>query len=125
MTDKVVIAIDIGSSSVRCSAYQNFTIIMSSSRNLSSVEAISGKIRLQAGNSASSLLSLVEECVDETLAMLHRMSDDFEVVALGFTSFVMNLIGIDADGNLLGPKATMSYACSSDAVAKEVDSLKR
>lgn len=125
MTEKVVIAIDIGSSSIRCSAYINSVIITSSSRNSSSVEAISGKIQIHSANSEKTLFDLVEDCVDETLMELLSRNDNIKVVAVGFASFVMNLLGIDANGNIVEPQATMSYACCSDEVAKEVDSLKR
>ena len=90
------------------------------------MEAISGKINIHSTNdSERTLLDLVEECVDETLTKLQHAHDSIEVVAVGITSFVMNLVGIDAHGNIVGPQATMSYACSSDAVANEVDFLKR
>lgn len=119
MVENIAIAIDIGSSSVRCSAYQNSSIIVSSSRTSSSTESKSGKINLE-------VLDWVEECVDETLQKLQQgRMDGVKVVAVGFASFAMNLVGIDIDGNIVGPEATTSYACSSDAVAEEVDSLKR
>lgn len=125
MAEKVVLAIDIGSSSIRCSAFINSNIVAASNRNTSSVEAISGKIFVLSPNSGKTLFDLVEDCVDETLAQLQCRNDNIQVVAVGFASFVMNLIGIDVDGNIVGTQATISYACSSDEVANEVDSLKR
>jgi sugar (pentulose or hexulose) kinase len=126
MTDRVIIAIDIGSSSIRCSAYTELNIIASSSRTTSSVEVISGKINIQSTNAiGKTLLDQVEDCLDETLGKLQHMDDTVQVVAVGFACFVMNLVGINRSGNIIGSEATMSYACSSDEVANEVDCLKR
>ncbi|GAX24985.1 hypothetical protein FisN_2Lh264 [Fistulifera solaris] len=126
MAAEVIIAIDIGSSSIRCSAYNELNIMASSFKTTSSVKAVSGKISIQStGALGKTLLDLVEECLDETLEKLDNMDETVQVVAVGFACFVMNLIGTDKNGNIIGSEATMSYACSSDEVANEVDALRR
>jgi hypothetical protein len=116
---------------VRCSAYnsQNLSILAASSRQIRSVEPNTGKILVcHQKNSKGedvSLLGLVDECMDEVLVKLCALEDTWEVVAIGIASFVMNLVGVDDTGKVVGTEATVSYACSSGPVAKQVHSLKR
>jgi gluconokinase len=118
----VILALDIGSSSVRCSAYQmnGTNVIHSSAIPVSSVQPNSGKIKLQHGN--ETLLEIVDRCVDQTLVKLRQTA--FHVVGVGFSSFVMNLIAIDKEGNFVDPDATISYACNTATVAQECQLLK-
>jgi gluconokinase len=156
---QIIITIDVGSSSVRSSAYYyascwrddddddsgaggSGTLIPSSSPSIISMASASrphrsvqpntGKIALQGGGGEDgpSLMDLVDQCVDETLRKLRaelfdRDQQQWEVLGIGFSTFVMNLVGVSADGDVVGEEASISYACNSAAVGKEVQALKR
>lgn len=125
---RFILVLDIGSSSVRCSVYRVSSstaggvgkAVVVSRRPLNAVHPTSGKIRVVE------VVNAVEECIDN---VLQRLVDEFEnrfsILAVGFSTFVMNLVGVDADGNAVGDDATASYACNTDEVAKEVAAVKR
>jgi gluconokinase len=71
-----------------------------------------------------SLLDEIDACIDKTLQALRSQQESFQVVGVGFSTFVMNLVGVDRDGNVVGEEATISYACNSPQVAQECKSLK-
>lgn len=48
-----------------------------------------------------------------------------DIVAVGFSSLVMNLVGVDAEGIPVGDEATLSYACNLPQVATKVKELQR
>ena len=86
------------------------------------------------------VLSAIDECVDKVLYLLRASdhdisgySDDtnattnsncFQIVAIGFSTFVMNLIGVDTNGSPVDDVATCSYACNRDDVVKECQDLR-
>ncbi|KAL3817016.1 hypothetical protein ACHAXA_002928 [Cyclostephanos tholiformis] len=93
------------------------------------------------------VLDAIDNCVDETLKLLRRMVHpestssnssslsssststssscgggvDYghRVVAVGFSSFVMNLVAVDINGDPVGEVATCSYACNRPDVVME------
>ena len=138
---QLILCIDLGSSSVRCSLYS----MSGSSSNEESVqpfdeacslawEAVhheTGKIRFQQGipgdkgNENVTLIDLVDQCIDKTLSKLKSLSSEVEIVAVGFSSLVMNLVGVDANGVPVGEEATLSYACNLPQVTAKVKELQR
>lgn len=165
MQQQLVLCIDIGSSSVRCSLYKlpndndnggsgkdgssssipivsdatttgtttTTTLCCSSSRSWEAVHASTGKIRLQQDEESISLFDVLEECMDDLFQKINNTitssddddDDDVVIVAVGFSSLVMNLIGVDAQGHPVGQEATLSYACNLPQVAQEVQELER
>lgn len=121
---EVILALDIGSSSVRCSLYDvnGTSLIHSSSISVSSVHPNSGNIKLQHGN--ETVLEIVDRCVDQTIENM-RQTSSFRVVGVGFSSFVMNLIAIDENGEFVGEDASISYACNTENVAEECRCIKK
>lgn len=139
---KVVLALDVGSSSARCSAYH---AVVEKDDGATSVQALDGcyaqlKIRSvqpntgkiilngikEEGGESYNLLDEIDACIDSTLHALRKQrGDGFEVVGLGFSTFVMNLIGVDSNGQVIGEEATISYACNSPQVAQECRNLRR
>ena len=141
-------AIDIGSSSIRCSAYELLDADPSSnesespikaldncrsSRPVRSVQPNTGKIQLlgHSDNEEDTSLSLslmdhLDECMDELLSMIRSTHGQggFQILAVGFSSFVMNLVAVDADGNIVGDEASISYACNSPDVADKCRNLR-
>jgi gluconokinase len=142
-TAKVIVAIDIGSSSVRCSAYrfieghavetQNEGSLVQALENcraqksVQSVQPNTGKIKLVRDNKEGqkSLMDNLDECMDQLLEMI-RKSDlgPYQVVAVGFSAFVMNLVAVDSKGGVVGDEASVSYACNSPQVAKQCHNLR-
>jgi len=147
MDPVLILALDVGSSSVRCSAYETHAssssaVVVASSRRARRSVHLDGRIAWkQSGDDAggdddasSSLLDVIDECVDDVLEQLRMRrpdSDDDETItiqAVGFTTFVMNLVGVDRDGNVVGgegDESTLSYACQKPEVNAEVEDLKR
>ena len=144
---KVIVAIDIGSSSVRCSAYQLLATTSNakespvkaldncrSSRLVRSVQPNTGKIQLLGSQdndddpqNGKSLMDNLDESMDELLGILRNTlgQGGFQVVAVGFSSFVMNLVGVDSNGSFVGDEASISYACNSPHVAQQCRNLRR
>jgi len=137
------LALDVGSSSARCSAYR---IVDSDDAPATTVQEIDGcyaqrKIRSVRPNTGKiiltgetddkgevyNLLDEIDGCIDTTLQALceRHANETFQVVGLGFSTFVMNLVGVDCNGNPVGEEATVSYACNSPQVAEECRNLRR
>jgi gluconokinase len=141
---KVLIALDIGSSSLRCSAYElledsNAVEALdgcSTQTKFRSIRPTTGRIALllnqkaegdDGSSSSSSLLDEIDRCVDECLKALREKhhEDGFSIVGLGFSTFVMNLVGVDENGQPVDEQATLSYACNAPLVAQECRNMKR
>lgn len=144
---QVILAVDVGSSSVRCSAYRvvdddSSTASVqaldgcSAQSKLRSVEPNSGKIILMGTHDSSkqegesrdySLLEEIDACIDTTLIALRERYPpaSLQVIGLGFSTFVMNLVAMDKNGVIVGSEATLSYACNTPQVANECRSLRR
>ena len=103
-----ILAIDVGSSSVRCTAYYysaNSNIVdvltipgCSSSAQIPAVEPTTGTIR------TNGLLDAVDCTVNEVLSKLRAEFKDekeFRVEAVGFSTFVMNLVAVNDNGQLV------------------------
>ena len=146
--DRLVLAIDVGSSSIRCSAFRIVDRDIddadtvptvqavegcSVSKKLQAVQPNTGKINVYLDH-AGSIFDEIDSCVDDSLVKLrrhYRTDDDeeeekksFVVQGVGFSTFVMNLIGVDEEGRPVGNDATMSYACNTPAVVAECERLR-
>lgn len=130
---ELVIAVDIGSSSVRCSAYslEKGGTVSSldnclTSRAVRSVQPNTGKIQLQIPENGNQkeLFDIVDECIDELLEILRKEFKQIHIVGIGISSFVMNLVGIAADGSIVGSEASISYACNAPQVAQQCRNLR-
>jgi gluconokinase len=137
-TTKLIFAIDIGSSSVRCSAYEisstgslKARTNVRTSRVVRSVQPNTGKIQLLGDDTNhdnnKSLMDNLDDCIDELLGILRATNEkvSYKVVAVAFSSFVMNLVGVDAKGQIVGEEASISYACNSPSVARQCKALRR
>jgi len=142
----VILALDVGSSSVRCSAYSNdrgaqsagratsssaccLLLLASSRRTRRSVDfqgRIAWTTEEEEEGEQSNLLDVLDACVDDVLAQLREKKNmTTKIQAVGFSTFAMNLIGVNQLGDVLGEDATMSYACQIPEVNVEVEKLKR
>jgi len=150
----IILAIDVGSSSVRCIAYQccgtntNTDPMESCSSSIprQGVEPITGTIRTDG------LFEAVDSAIDEVLWKLRRLvgsKDDgkmnIKVEAVGFSTFVMNLIAVNDDGELVSfdqqnagddqddntnmttttTTVGISYACNDPEVQAECQRLRQ
>jgi sugar (pentulose or hexulose) kinase len=170
----IILIVDAGSSSIRCTAHKYHGIVKSQSTRITPrileiddnyddveardatlstppsnlVEALSGighTIPLNAIVPSSGhirvheVLDAIDDCVDKTLKSLRQnihnphptaSSGDgsvvrcHRVVAIGFSSFVMNLVAVDINGDPVGEVATCSYACNREDVVRECEQLK-
>ena len=146
--DRLILAIDVGSSSIRCSAYRMVTsdddkgstsssgVVASvegcsSSIKVQAVEPNTGKVRIYRKNESGDeecMLDSIDNTVSMTLAKVREKygasNSTFVVSAVAFSTFVMNLVGIDRDGKPVGNDATMSYACNDPEVAGECEAIR-
>lgn len=158
----IILAIDAGSSSIRCTAYEYLSIIGGSGNEnenedrenidtqninephvIKAIDGMSHTITMSAINPntghiyVQQVLSAIDECVDKVLYLLRASDHDisgcsgdttngncFQIVAIGFSTFVMNLIGVDTNGSPVDDVATCSYACNRDDVVKECQDLR-
>ena len=150
---EILIAVDIGSSSIRCSAYtanantnaedtsSSVSVLENciASRTVRSVQPNTGKIQLFSNTTTTntttaetemkdrpkSLMDHVDDCIDELLETLRQQQQTvIKVVGLGISSFVMNLVGVDKEGNVVGESASISYACNTTDVANVCRTLR-
>jgi hypothetical protein len=81
-------------------------------------------------NQKNNLFDKIDECVDAVLQQLMETTtssedEKIQIVAVGFTTFCMNWIGVDTNYQPIGNDCTMSYACQTQSVQDEVQQLKR
>lgn len=125
---KIILSIDIGSSSVRCSAYSwnDASTVVEALVGCSSSRPIQAAAAGTRQPILDLLLEYVDNCVEDTLQCLRQRqqqpNNEFRIIAVGFSTFVMNLIGLDKDGNIVDG-ATITYACNSPRVAQECQLL--
>lgn len=128
----LVLAIDVGSSSIRCTAYEvtsagdcdPFDVCAASSVPRRVVEPLTGRILVCSDeDDQQNLFDDIDQCVDEVLDQLKTRPGT--VVAIGFSTLVMNLVGVDERWNPVGNNATLSYARQSPTINQEVERLKR
>jgi hypothetical protein len=137
--NKLILCVDLGSSSVRCSLYELVDdLVVEGNDGRAAVQVVdglvtglswqavhphTGRLCLQQDDDRS-LFAVVEACIDETLRKLATSTkSDGAIVAVGFSSLVMNLLGVDAEGQPVGEEATLTYACHGSAVAAKVQEL--
>jgi hypothetical protein len=140
MHRSVVVSVDVGSSSVRCSGYEiqsdsngtSNTIsepIASCSYLFCSVHPLSGKILIDNDDKNKNLFHIIDHVIDEVLTKILTFYEStntlYKIDTFGFSTFVMNLIAVDTNCIPIGSEYTMSYACNSASVAAEVDSIKK
>jgi gluconokinase len=148
----VILAIDIGSSSIRCTAYEttlkenDYSVVAATQQPRRSVHPGTGRIVLvnsssddadsnnknnnnnnsgSPGGDGATLHSSVLDDVDASVeTVLEQLLPQDKILAVGFSTFNMNLVGVDRHGKLVGEEATMSYACQLPQVHAEVEALK-
>jgi ribulose kinase len=127
MSTSIIITIDTGSSSIRCTAYALQPPDISppiQSMNLHhsipfSCTSSTGHILI------SQLLPMIDTCVDNVLSLLQSSLSQFDIVGIGFSTFVMNLVGVDEWGVPVDDEMTCSYACNRREAVEECERLKQ
>jgi len=132
--NQFVLAIDIGSSSIRCSAYRietNGPLKQSDDYVLHLEAKHSSSHKMQCVSSETSkipalqVLEQVDECLDKSLSSLRSFHVEqkrkFQILCVGISSFVMNLLAVNIDtGDIV---ESFTYACREDIVIKKVTEL--
>jgi len=154
----IILSIDVGSSSIRTTAYQNLsttTTKKNDNNNIVDVVAIpscSSSISRAAIEPTTciiqmnGLLDAVDYTTDEVLSKLRSRFDnqEFQVEAVGFSTFVMNLVAVNDDGGLVTftkevvetnntnmmtqnhtQSGSISYACNAPEVNRECQRLRQ
>ncbi|KAL7528176.1 hypothetical protein ACHAXR_002304 [Thalassiosira sp. AJA248-18] len=85
---------------------------------ITSVAANTGYVRIHE------VLSAIDRCIDEVLLLLRQSTvqdSSFQIAAIDFSMFAMNLIGDWSymSGESVGESAALSYACKREEVVKE------
>lgn len=135
---KIIISLDVGSSSIRCTPFvlqtkqdgndnetsSPVTAIpeCASTYKGSSVKPGTGYIKIDI--EGKTIVEIISSSIDQTLSLLRARKQEFEVVAVGITTFVMNLLGVSSDGTVSDSSHTCSYACNLETVEKQCVSLK-
>ncbi|OEU22851.1 actin-like ATPase domain-containing protein [Fragilariopsis cylindrus CCMP1102] len=149
----IILAIDVGSSSVRTTAYRysssnnNNEIVdvvaipnCSSSISGPAVEPTTGIIQ------TNGLMDAIDRTIDEVLSKLRsrrKIDNDnnnndndndnnnnnnnqgFRIEAVGFSTFVMNLIAMTNHTTTITPAASISYACNAPEVNRECQRIRQ
>lgn len=115
MSRTLVLAVDVGSSSVRAGLFST------DGRSVKGTESrrSHGFVFSEGGraeSNADSLAAHVEACIDETLTALR--SNDSTVAAVSFSTFLHGMIGADRQGRALTPVLTWADTRSSDQAAR-------
>ena len=138
----VILALDVGSSSVRCSAYDSLSPgisaagkqgveepqlsrlrCLATSRRLRRSVDFQGRIAWNESTCSRNLLDVLDECVDDVLNQ--NELQEKQIIGVGFSTFAMNLVGVNRLGEMVGGDATMSYACQMPEVNAEVEEIIR
>lgn len=123
----IILAIDVGSSAIGCTGYEYNGIEPAKPVNgvshtipVSTVIASTGNIRIHE------VLAAIDNCIDNTLQLLrlHMPDPCYQVIAIGFTSFMMNLVAVDIHGEPVGQAATCSDMCDREEVVLECQHLR-
>ena len=123
----IILAIDVGSSTIGCTGYE-YNVIgpakavkgVSHTIPISTVIACTGNIRIHE------VLTAIDNCIDKTLQLirLHVSNSCYQVIAIGFTSFMMNLVAVDIHGDPVGEAATCCDMCDREDVVLECQRLR-
>ena len=120
---EVVLAIDIGSSSIRCSSFSIEDEVEKTATHLCYHGDCSDKVEFQLGfdTTPEVVFLRVDEMVSECASRL-RAAGAKRVVGIGFASFAMNLVGFNNAGECVTPLYTYMGTGSSGCDGAE-DSL--
>ncbi len=115
----LILVIDLGSSSVRASAYRtDGERLDDASESRSTHQEADGTFEPQA------LAHLIEEVVGGCLARLRSRGREFRFIGVAWTSFAMSLLGVDHAGRPVTPVYTYADARSgpyADALRRELE----
>mmetsp|Transcript_23310 Transcript_23310/g.41219 ORF Transcript_23310/g.41219 Transcript_23310/m.41219 type:complete len:507 (+) Transcript_23310:33-1553(+) len=106
----VVIVVDIGSSSVRCSALGR-----GGEKGGHALQDVEGSMQQKEMDTlhlcADEIIEVVNDCVGQCL---NSLPDDCEVADVALSCFTMNLVGVNAKGSAVTP--LLSYAAAGSAI---------
>ena len=103
----VVIVLDIGSSSIRASCFALVSKGQWVLLNNSLQQQHELSIDVHGEANCTKIEAIVEHVVDQTMAFLREVDLAQELVGVGFSTFSMNLLGIDSSGNAVTPVYTV------------------
>lgn len=115
---KLILAVDLGSSSVRASAYLlDGTSVEESTEFRNTEQSVDGTFDPQV------LTEQTEQVVSGCLARVRQLTGSANFIAVAWTSFAMSWLGVDSTGIPVTPVYTYSDACSgpyADSLRQEL-----
>lgn len=103
----LILAVDLGSSSVRASAYRlDGTRLEETTEFRSTEQSLDGTFDPQV------LTDLTEEVISDCLAHVRKVTNNARLIAAAWTSFAMSWLGVDSTGQPVTPVYTYSDALS-------------
>ena len=120
---ELILAIDLGSSSVRASAYQ-----LNGARLEETTEFRDTEQQVDGTFDPHILHELTEEVVDDCLARVREMPGAHSFIGVAWTSFAMSWLGVDLVGQPVTPVYTYSDALSgpfADSLRQELTQQRR
>ena len=137
----IILSVDAGSSSIRCTSYALLDscsgrpeeVPLSSQSPIKAIQGMNHSVQMMSVSPNTGyiriheVLDAIDLCIDEVLRLLRQTITDesYTITALGFSTFVMNLVGVDEFGQPLGDEATMSYACNRADVLRTCSRIER
>ncbi|CAI5712377.1 unnamed protein product [Peronospora destructor] len=119
----IVIVIDVGSSSIRASCFalvsEAHWVLIDGSLQ----QQHESSINVYGEANCATISSIVEQLLDRTMAFLRATDLTQELVGVGFSTFVMNVLGIDLEGKVVTPVYT--YAERRPTTAKWAKELQQ
>ncbi|MDE0199836.1 MAG: FGGY-family carbohydrate kinase [Caldilineaceae bacterium] len=103
----LILAVDLGSSSVRASAYH-----LDGTRLKGTTEFRNTEQSLDGTFDPHVLTDLTEEVISDCLARVRKVTNEARFIAAGWTSFAMSWLGVDSTGQPVTPIYTYSDALS-------------
>lgn len=111
---KAIVVFDLGSSSLRCTLYCDVTLEV-----LARASNDRRSVNFDGSIATDGLFGEIDSLLDQVL-----QSHDCQASAVGFSSFNMNLVGVNETGEIVGD-ATMSYASQNKATGNDLTELRR
>jgi hypothetical protein len=103
----VVIVVDVGSSSIRASCFALVSeaqwVLVSGSLQQQHVSSIDA----HGEADGAKIFDTVEQILDQTVGFLRATGLSQELVGVGFSTFAMNVLGVDAKGKVVTPVYTV------------------
>ena len=102
---QIILVVDCGSSSVRCTAYDALNLTNSVIKPTSLLHEMSKEGTLHAKDVKKKVEDVIKQCIIQ----LNEALGTFSIFKLGFTCFAMSWVGVDKNGEAVTPCYTVRF----------------